>query len=107
MTGDSRDTLVRGGDVHTARLLTQLEHFQSSDRAAGGGGVTGKDGSSQGVYSVYVRPGGDNDEAAALASLAARLSALESSLAMLPEQMSLLTMETGQKTLTGAVKVNH
>ena len=113
MTGDTRDTLVRGGDVHTARLLTQLEQFQSSSsgKAAGegssskdGGKGGGKDGS-KGVYSVYVRPGGDQDDTAALASLAVRLVALESSVAMTPEQMSLLTMETGQKTLTGAVKV--
>ena len=52
-----------------------------------------------------MKSGAASDETAVLAELSARLSSLEASVSPSPDQLSILTMETGRKTLTGAVQV--
>ena len=52
-----------------------------------------------------MKSGAASDETAVLAELSGRLSSLEASVSPSPDQLSVLTMETGRKTLTGAVQV--
>ena len=101
MTGDDKDVMIRGGDVHTAKLLHQLKQFQTT---ADEKSDDDRRKENQASYSLYMSSG--SDESAALSVLAARLSALESSLAASPDQMNLLTMETGKKTVTEAAQVS-
>ena len=100
MTGDDKDVMIRGGDVHTAKLLHQLKQFQTT---ADEKSDDERRKENQASYSLYMSSG--TDESSALSVLAARLSALESSLAASPDQMNLLTMETGKKTVTEAAQV--
>merc|ERR1712112_80180 len=54
---------------------------------------------------LYLRSGTGMESNDVLAGLASRLSSLEASLSVKPDQMSMLTMETGKKTLSAAVQV--
>jgi len=104
VTGDEDGHRLKGGDVHSAKLMQQLKQFKLSNEVEGQKDRPKKEPSNQASYSLFMRPG-QNEENAAMASLAARLSALESALGISPDQLSMLTMETGRKTLVGAVQV--
>ena len=63
-----------------------------------------KEASNQASYSLYLKSGSGSEDAA-LAELSARLASLEAAVSLSPDQLSILTMETGKKTLAGAVQV--
>jgi len=105
MTGDYNNHVLRGGDVHTAKLFNQLKQYQASSGVEGKKDKSKKEASNQASYSLYLKSGAASDETAVLAELSARLSSLEAGVSPSPDQLSILTMETGRKTLTGAVQV--
>lgn len=104
VTGDKNGHILNGGDVHSAKLMQQLAQFKLSNEVEGQKDRSKKEASNQASYSLYMRPG-QNEESAAMAGLASRLSSLESALSVTPDQLSLLTMETGRRSLAGAVQV--
>jgi len=102
---DGRGHVIRGGDVNSAKLMQQLKNFQASNDVEGKKDKSKKEASNQASYSLYLRSGTGMESNDVLAGLASRLSSLEASLSVKPDQMSMLTMETGKKTLSSAVQV--
>merc|ERR1719394_2074999 len=102
---DGRGHVIRGGDVNSAKLMQQLKNFQASSGVEGKKDKSKKEASNQASYSLYLKSGAASDETAVPAELSGRLSSLEASVSPSPDQLSILTMETGRKTLTGAVQV--
>ena len=70
-TGDEDGHLLKGGDVHSAKLMQQLKQFKLSNEVEGQKDRAKKEPSNQASYSLYMRPG-QNEENAAMAGLAAR-----------------------------------
>ena len=84
---------------HTTALLAELDTLKA-----------GRDGKqkaepSPASFSLYIDPGQEEQDAAELSSLAARLARLETALGTTPEAMAVLSTETGKKNLAGAVQV--
>ena len=83
------------------KLLAQLEQLKT----AGVGGNKKVDTNSP-SYSLYIKQSTSAlEEGAMLSSLSSRLAVLEASVGFSADQMSILTMETGKKSISQAVQV--
>ena len=61
--------------------------------------------SNQASYSLYMKASAATEETSLVSSLAARIAGLEAAVGYTPDQLSILTMETGKKNLTAALQV--
>lgn len=61
--------------------------------------------SNQASYSLYMKGSAATEESSLLSSLAARIAGLEAAVGHSPDQLAILTMETGKKNLTSALQV--
>eukprot|EP00092_Neocalanus_flemingeri_P013321 GFUD01014360.1.p1 GENE.GFUD01014360.1~~GFUD01014360.1.p1 ORF type:complete len:395 (-),score=120.58 GFUD01014360.1:104-1288(-) len=83
------------------KLLSQLEQLKT----VGAGGSSKADAVSP-SYSLYIKHSTSAlDEGALLSSLSSRLAVLEATVGFSADQMSILTMETGKKSISQAVQV--
>jgi dynactin-2 len=83
------------------KLLSQLEQLKT----VGVGGKKKVDTNSP-SYSLYIKQSTSAlEEGAMLSSLSSRLAVLEASVGFSADQMSILTMETGKKSISQAVQV--
>merc|ERR1712192_90301 len=83
------------------KLLSQLEQLKT----VGVGGNKKEDANSP-SYSLYIKQSTPAlEEGAMLSSLSSRLAVLEASVGFSADQMSILTMETGKKSISQAVQV--
>ena len=71
VTGGEDGHLLKGGDLHSAKLMQQLKQFKLSNEVEGKKDRATKEPSNQASYSLFMRPG-QNEENAAMAGLAAR-----------------------------------
>jgi len=106
VTGDQTKTLQAGGDPSAAKLLQQLSAFKASGVREDDKDKSKKEVSNQASYSLYMKGStATKDHSSSLSSLSARIAALETAVGFTPDQLSILTMETGKKNLTGALQV--
>ena len=61
--------------------------------------------SNQACYSLYMKGSAATEESSLVSSLAARIAGLEAAVGHSPDQLAILTMETGKKNLTAALQV--
>jgi len=91
------------------KLLLQLEALKNVKLSAGNGGVdknTAAVSEENVTYELLMKPESSKlDDQKRIAELDRRLEHLEKMLAFSPERMSELSMETNQKTVTGAMQV--
>lgn len=105
VTGDESKFLEAGGDVNAAKLLQKLSAFKASGNQETDKDRSKKEVSNQASYSLYMKSSAASEESALVSSLAARIAALENAVGFSPDQLSILTMETGKKNLTDALQV--
>jgi len=105
VTGDDNKYLIAGGDANAAKLLQQLSAFKTSGPQEADKDKTRKEVSNQASYSLYMKASAATEESSLVSSLAARIAGLEAALGYTPDQLSILTMETGKKNLTAALQV--
>jgi len=83
------------------KLLSQLEQLKTV-----GVSDSCKTDNNSPTYSLYIKQSSSAlEEGAMLSSLSSRLAALEASVGFSADQMSMLTMETGKKSISQAVQV--
>jgi len=104
------DTMTDPQAAARKKLLMQLDQLRATDKSHKtvnkDNNIINKDNNDKFSYELFLKPETSKlQQESLIASLESRLSILEHAVGQSPEKMSILAMETNQKSLAGAVNV--